>query len=345
MSSMYANELDVPAPLSERPLEWRTAPKPEPADGQILIAVAGCGVCRSNLHMIEGEWVASGVPAISPIVPGHEVTGRVAELGAGVDDFAIGEAVGVQPLWWTCERCEFCTSGREHLCHQRKITGEHVDGGYGEYMLAYAAHTYHLPEGLDIIEAAPLFCPGITAYGAVDKLAIGPGDTVAVFGLGGVGHMAIQFAALTGADVMAIGRSEDHLDVALELGASCAINSSDFSALDEVEDSADAVISFAPSDAVTEQALRVLKWGGTLVMGVPLSVSGFPFNTEKVIKTSVLGNREQMRTVLELAAQGKVRTVVDRFPMEQATDVLELLAGGKLRSRAVLENANVDVSA
>ena len=342
---MYANELDVPAPLSERPLEWRTAPKPEPADGQILIAVAGCGVCRSNLHMIEGEWVASGVPAISPIVPGHEVTGRVAELGAGVDDFAIGEAVGVQPLWWTCERCEFCTSGREHLCHQRKITGEHVDGGYGEYMLAYTAHTYHLPEGLDIIEAAPLFCPGITAYGAVDKLAIGPGDTVAVFGLGGVGHMAIQFAALAGADVMAIGRSEDHLDVALELGASRAINSSDFSELDEVEDSADAVISFAPSDAVTEQALRVLKWGGTLVMGVPLSVSGFPFNTEKVIKTSVLGNREQMRTVLELAAQGKVRTVVDRFPMEQATDVLELLAGGKLRSRAVLENANVDVSA
>jgi alcohol dehydrogenase, propanol-preferring len=310
MSSMYANELDVPAPLSERPLEWRTAPKPEPDDGQILIEVAGCGVCRSNLHMIEGEWVASGVPAISPIVPGHEVTGRVAELGDGVDDFAVGDAVGVQPLWWTCERCEFCTSGREHLCHQRKITGEHVDGGYGEYMLAYAEHTYHLPEGLDIIEAAPLFCPGITA-----------------------------FAALTGADVMAIGRSEDHLQVALELGASRVINSSDLSALNEVEDSADAVISFAPSDAVTEQALQVLNWGGTLVMGVPLSVSGFPFNTEKVIKTSVLGNREQMRTVLELAAEGKVRTVVDRFPMEQATDVLELLAGGKLRSRAVLENA------
>jgi propanol-preferring alcohol dehydrogenase len=338
MSSMYANELDVPAPLSERPLEWRTALKPEPDDGQILIEVAGCGVCRSNLHMIEGEWVASGVPAISPIVPGHEVTGRVAELGDGVDDFAVGDAVGVQPLWWTCERCEFCTSGREHLCHQRKITGEHVDGGYGEYMLAYAAHTYHLPEGLDIIEAAPLFCPGITAYGAVDKLTIGQGDMVAVFGLGGVGHMAIQFAALTGADVMAIGRSEDHLQVALELGASRVINSSDLSALNEVEDSADAVISFAPSDAVTEQALQVLKWGGTLVMGVPLSVSGFPFNTEKVIKTSVLGNREQMRTVLELAAEGKIRTVVDRFPMEQATDVLELLAGGKLRSRAVLEN-------
>jgi alcohol dehydrogenase, propanol-preferring len=338
MSLMYANELDAPARLSERPLDWRTATKPEPADGQILIEVAGCGVCRSNLHMIEGEWVDAGVPAISPIIPGHEVTGHVAELGAGVADFAIGDPVGVQPLWWTCEECEFCTSGREHLCHQRKITGEHVDGGYAEYMLSYAAHTYHVPEHLDLLDAAPLFCPGITAYGAVEKLTVGAGDTVAVFGLGGVGHMAIQFAALTGANVVAVGRSEDHLRVALELGAARAINSSDLSALDQVEDSTDAVISFAPSDAVTQQALRTLKWGGTLVMGVPLSVSGFPFNLEKVIKTSVLGSREQMRSVLQLAAEGKVRTVVDRFPMEQATDVLELLAGGKLRSRAVLEN-------
>src|SRR5215213_1973104 len=267
MPAMYANELDVPAPLSERPLQWRQAPKPEPAEGQLLIEVAGCGVCRSNLHMIEGEWVDSGVPAISPIIPGHEVTGRVAEVGVGVTDFAVGDPVGVQPLWWTCEECEFCSSGREHLCHERKITGEHVDGGYAEYMISYEAHTYQVPENLDLIEAAPLFCPGITAYGAVDRLSIGAGDTVAVFGLGGVGHMAIQFAALTGAEVVAIGRSQDHLQVALELGATRAINSSDRSTRDEFEAAADAVITFAPSDVVTEQALRVLKWGGTLVIG------------------------------------------------------------------------------
>jgi propanol-preferring alcohol dehydrogenase len=208
----------------------------------------GGGVCRSNLHMIEGEWVDSGVPAISPIIPGHEVTGRVAEVGVGVTDFAVGDPVGVQPLWWTCEECEFCSSGREHLCHKRKITGEHVDGGYAEYMISYEAHTYQVPENLDLIEAAPLFCPGITAYGAVDRLSIGAGDTVAVFGLGGVGHMAIQFAALTGAEVVAIGRSQDHLQVALELGATRAINSSDRSTLDEFEAAADAVITFAPSD-------------------------------------------------------------------------------------------------
>jgi len=129
--------------------------------------------------MIEGEWVDSGVPAISPIIPGHEVTGRVAEVGVGVTDFAVGDPVGVQPLWWTCEECEFCSSGREHLCHERKITGDHVDGGYAEYMISYEAHTYQVPENLDLIEAAPLFCPGITAYGAVDRLSIGAGDTVA----------------------------------------------------------------------------------------------------------------------------------------------------------------------
>src|SRR5262249_47767989 len=152
-----------------------------------------CGVCRSNLHMIEGDWVDGGVPAISPIVPGHEVTGVVAALGGGVDGFAEGDRVGVQPLWWTCEECEFCTSGREQLCHRRVITGEHVDGGYAEYMTANAAHAYPIPDALDLVEAAPLFCPGITAYGAVGHLDVGPGDTVAVFGLGGVGHMAVQF--------------------------------------------------------------------------------------------------------------------------------------------------------
>jgi alcohol dehydrogenase, propanol-preferring len=335
---MYANELEDPAPLSESPLQWRQVAVPVPGPGQILIDVSACGVCRSNLHMIEGDWVDGGVPAISPIIPGHEVTGTVAALGDSVNGFAVGDRVGVQPLWWTCEECDYCTSGREQLCHQRKITGEDVNGGYGQAMIANAAHTYHVPDGLDLAEAAPLFCPGITAFGAVDKLDVGPGDTVAIFGLGGVGHMAVQFAALTGAEVLAVGRSADHLRVASDLGATRTINSSDPDALAGAADSVDAAVTFAPSDAVTGYALEMLKRGGTLVAGIPLSVEGLPFNKEQIIKTSLLGSRHQMRTVLELAATGKIRTVVDRFPMEQATAVLGLLADGKLRSRAVLDN-------
>jgi len=334
---MYANELDAPAPLAQQPLVWRETATPQPGPGQLLIEVAACGVCRSNLHLIEGDWVDGGVPAISPIVPGHEVTGRVASLGPEVDGFAVGDPVGVQPLWWTCEECEFCTSGREQLCHQRLITGEHVNGGFGEFMLSHAAHTYRVPENLDLVEAAPLFCPGITGYGAVKKLDVGPGQRVGIFGLGGVGHLALQFAVLTGAEVVAVARGADHLAVARELGAHETVDASVVDAGAVLEDSLDAAVTFAPSDAVTAQALRALKWGGTLVTGVPVSIEGFPFNKEQVIKASLLGSRRDMREVLRVASEGKVRTVVERFDMSRAGEALELLASGRLRSRAVVE--------
>ena len=336
---MFANELDTPAALALAPLSWRETPTPVPGPGQLLVEVAGCGVCRSNLHMVEGDWVDGGVPAISPIIPGHEVTGRVHALGLDVEGFAVGDPVGVQPLWWTCEECEFCVSDREQLCHRRVITGEHVNGGYGEYMLANAAHTYHVPENLDLVEAAPLFCPGITGYGAVSKLDVGPGQTVGVFGVGGVGHLALQFAVLTGADVIAVARNAEHRAVALELGAAEVIDASAVDAGEVLEDSLDAALTFAPSDTVTAQALRALKWGGTLVTGVPLNLEGFHFNKAQVIKASILGSRRDMNAVLRLAAEGKVRTVVDRFSMGDAATALAHLAEGRLRSRAVLENA------
>ncbi|MCR2793521.1 alcohol dehydrogenase catalytic domain-containing protein [Microbacterium sp. zg.Y625] len=339
-TDMLANEVDVPGPLAEHPMQWREAPTPQPAAGQLLIDVAGCGVCRSNLHLIEGDWVDGGVPAISPIIPGHEVTGRVAALGEGVSGFSVGDPVGVQPLWWTCEECEFCLSDRENLCHRRLITGEHVNGGFAEFMLSNAAHTYHVPEQLDLAAAAPLFCPGITGYGAVKKLDLRPGMRVGVFGLGGVGHLALQFAVLTGAQVIAVARRAEHRDVALELGAAEAIDASRVDPGAALEDSLDAALTFAPSDEVTAQALRALKWGGTLVSGVPVSVQDFPFNREQVIKASILGSRRDMNEVLRLAAEGKIRTVVDLFPMSQAERALELLAAGQLRSRAVLQNAH-----
>ena len=335
---MYAIELDAPAPLSEHPLNWREIATPEPGPGQLLIKVVACGVCRSNLHMIEGDWLDGGVPAISPIIPGHEATGMVAALGAGVMTFQIGDRVGVQPLWWTCEECEFCRSGREELCHERKITGEHVNGAYAEFMLSYAAHSYHVPESIDLVDAAPLFCPGITAFSAVSKLDLGPGKRVGVFGIGGVGHMALQFAVLTGADVIAVGRSAGHLEVATELGAAEVVDSTKVDPGEYLEDSLDAVLTFAPSDVVNAGALRALKWGGTLVAAVPLTFERFPFNKGQTVMGTILGNRAQMNEVLSLAADGKIRTVVDRFPMADAAEVLLKLTSGELRSRAVLEN-------
>lgn len=331
-----AIQLDHPATLASRPLAWRRVPTPDPGPGQLRIKVVACGVCRSNLHMIEGDWAAGGLPAISPIVPGHEVTGTVDAVGAGVEGFAIGDPVGVQPLWSTCEVCEYCRSGREQLCLQRVITGEMVDGGYAEYMISMAAHTYPVSPELDLVAAAPLFCPGITAYGAISKLNLSAGDRVAVFGLGGVGHMAVQFAIAAGAEVTAVARSAGHLQVAHELGAAHLVDASAVDPAEVLAGSMDAAVVFAPSDTVAQQALASVKRGGTVVTGVIASFGTITFADGKTIIESILGSRAQMREVLALAAAGTVRTVIDTFPLRDAQDVLGLLADGRLRSRAVL---------
>lgn len=333
---MKAVLLDAPAPFDQNPLRITDMPTPEPGPGQVLIRVSACGVCRSNLHMIEGEW--PGVPTFTPIVPGHELVGRVAGVGEGVTSFAEGDRVGMQPLWSTCGRCEYCLTGRDPLCRTKEITGETVHGGYAEYVLSVADHTYLLPDGLDDAEAAPLFCPGITAYGAVAKAGLGPGRTVALFGVGGVGHMVLQMAVLQGANVTAVSRGKEHLDLASELGASRGLDATaeDPGQVLAAEGGVDASIVFAPSSTSMRQALQATKPGGTVVVGVNVEVGGLPFAEEKTIVGSLLGNRQQMREVLDLAAAGRLRSVVETFSLDQATEALGRLKSGSIRARAVL---------
>jgi alcohol dehydrogenase, propanol-preferring len=335
---MKAVVLHTPAPIEEHPLEVVEIETPTPGRGQVLMRVAACGVCRSNLHMIEGEWVASGVPTKSPIIPGHEVVGTVTEVGEGVTELTPGDRIGVQPLWSTCGRCEYCLDGRDQLCQSKEIGGETVDGGYAEYMLANAAHAYALTDGLEFAQAAALFCPGITAYGCVLKVGPMPGKTVAVFGIGGVGHMVVQFAKLFGADVVAVSRGSEHLALAEDVGASRLVDSTKEDAGDVLgrEGGVDASIVFAPSNAVVEQAIRATKPGGTVVTGVNVDVGAFPFAVERRLVGSLLGSRQQMRTVLELAAAGKVGVVAETFPLEGAEEALVRLKAGEIRARAVL---------
>ena len=337
MSKMHAQLLAKPAAITTHPLAWSEIDKPTPGPGQILIKVAACGVCRSNLHMIEGDWLPD-VPAFSGIIPGHEVTGIVAEIGPDVTNLALGDHVGVSPLWSTDGTCEFCESEREMLCHAREITGETVNGGYAEYMLATAAQTFLLPDNLDLVDAAPLFCPGMTAYSAVNRLNIKDGSKIAIFGPGGVGHMAIQFAKLAGAEVTVVGRTQAHLDVALEVGADHIINSSDISKVEAIFDTMDGALIFADSDMVAEWAFKTIKWGGTLVNAVPLHLKEIHLNMGKRIEGTILSTNEEMRQVIKLAAEGKIRTVTERFPMAEADKALTLLSEGKLQSRAVLYN-------
>lgn len=333
---MKAALLDATAPIEKAPLRVTDRDRPTAGIGELVLEVASCGVCRSNLHMIEGDW--PGVPSQFPIIPGHEVVGTVAEVGAGADGFSVGDRVGVQPLWSTCGTCEYCMSGREQLCQSKEITGETVDGGYAQFMLSKAAHTYHLPDALDFADAAPLFCPGITAYGSVSKANLSPAKRAAVFGVGGVGHMAIQFAALYGADVVAVSRGSQHLEVARELGASWTVDSTDGDAGSVIaaKGGVDASFVFAPSDAVFQQAMEATKPGGIIVVGVNINVGPLPFATEKQVVGSLLGSRRQMQEVLEIAAAGKIRAICEPYPLDEANEVLARLKNGQIRARAVV---------
>ncbi len=330
--------LDRTAPIDTHPLHLVEVAVPSPGRGEVLIRVAACGVCRSNLHMIEGDWVRNGVPAKLPIIPGHEIVGRVTALGDGVESFSVGDRVGVQPLWSTCEKCEYCLTGREELCQSKEITGETVDGGYADYLVAKERHAYLVPESLSDAEAAPLFCPGITAFNAVSKAHLAPGKTLAIFGYGGVGHMIQQLAQLAGAAVTVVARSAQHIALATRLGAARTIDVS-VNPADEAlraDGGVDAAILFAPSSALLKQAIRGTKPGGIIVVGAFADVGELPFVEEKTVVGSLLGSREQMRELLRLAASGKVHAVVESFPLDRVDEALNQLKREEIEARAVV---------
>jgi len=334
---MKAVLLENPGPIEGSPVRLTDVDTPEPGTGQVLIRVTACGVCRSNLHMVEGDWLP-GNPAFLPIIPGHELVGTVESLGTGVSTFATGDRVGVMPLWSTCMRCEFCLTGREQLCQSKHITGETVHGGYAEYVLTVAEHTYAVPDNVSDAEAAPLFCPGITAYGSVAKAQLSPTRSVAVFGIGGVGHVVLQMAALHGGEVVAVTRSQEHRDLALEVGATRVVDASDGDPGEVLakQGGVDATIVFAPSSASVRQALAATKPGGTVIIGVNADVGALPFADEKTVVGSLLGSRFEMQQVLRLASEGKLRTVIETYGLDEAQEVLRRLKDGKVRARAVL---------
>jgi len=334
---VHAVVLRAPGTLESGVVQPAELPDPVPGPGEVVLEVTACGVCRSNLHMIEGDWVRYGVPAFTPIVPGHEVVGRIVSVGPEAGGVAVGDRVGVQPLWSTCGRCLYCLGGRDQLCQTKHITGETVHGGYARLMLATAAHVHPLPDELDDVEAAPLFCPGITAYNAVEKAGPRPGTTLALFGVGGVGHMVIQLAALAGAEVYAVARSAEHLALAEELGAH-PVDAGSGDAVGALlgVGGMDAAVVFAPADAVVHQAIAAVRPGGTVVLGVHADVGALPFADEKRVVGSVIGSRRQMREVLALAAAGKIRAHCERYPLDDAALALGRLKRGEVRARAVL---------
>jgi propanol-preferring alcohol dehydrogenase len=316
-------------------MSYGDVPDPRPREDQVLIRIKACGVCHSNLHMIEGEFKVFGIPAKLPIIPGHEITGVVEEVGRDVRGFEAGERVGVQVLYESCRTCEYCLTGNENLCLERQTTGETVDGGYAEYIAAPYDFVYRLPDKLGFEEAAPLFCPGVTAYRAVRRAGIRFGQKVAIIGIGGVGHMSLQFARLSGAEIAAVDRSEAQLSLARELGAEHVLLSEQVEDFVRENGKFDIVMVHAPSQKAVDQAARIVKRGGTILMAVLGQVEVI-FPDEIKIIPSVIGSRQDMKETLKIASTGKIKVKYTTYKLNEAEQVLMQLKKGQIIGRAVL---------
>jgi propanol-preferring alcohol dehydrogenase len=325
---MRAMLLDAPG----RPLRAADLPRPEPAAGQLLLRVRACGVCRTDLHVADGELR----DAKRPLVLGHEIVGTVEALGPGADRFAPGDRVGVPWLGWACGECRFCRAGRENLCDRARFTGYHLDGGYAEYTVADARFCLPLPAAYGDAEAAPLLCAGLIGHRALR--AAGDAGRVGLYGFGASAHIVAQVARHEGRRVFAFTRPGDDEGArfAMALGAAWAGGS------DEAPpEPLDAAIIFAPVGALVPAALRAVEKGGVVVCaGIHMSdVPSFPYEIlwgERVLRSVANLTRRDGEELLRLAPAVPVRTTVTPYPLERANDALADLRGGRVRGAAVL---------
>ncbi|HEX6561375.1 MAG TPA: alcohol dehydrogenase catalytic domain-containing protein [Nitrososphaera sp.] len=340
-TTMKAMVLDRCAPIETRPLKLRSIPVPQPKKrGDVLLEIEACGVCRSNLHMIEGDWKDEGSPSVLPVVPGHEVVGVVKKAGSS-KKVREGDRVGIQPLYSSCLKCDYCHSGKEHLCDDAEITGESVQGGYAEYIVANEEFVTAIPDSIDSAHAAPLFCPGITAYKAVKASEPAKGRSVGIFGVGGVGHLAVQMAKMEGARVVGISRAKKHLDLAKKLGADSTIAYQEsvdqfVKNLKKEEGLLDSAIVFAPSEKAIDAAVKSVKKGGLVVVGVVGEIPHFSAFEEKTIRGTVIGSRQDMADLVALAADRSLDVIIETHKLAEANDVLARLKHSEVEARAVL---------
>jgi propanol-preferring alcohol dehydrogenase len=333
--AMRAMVLTNPGPLDRDRLELRDLPVPEPANDQVLVKVVANAVCRTDLHVVEGE-----LPQQRPaLVPGHQIVGRIEALGPSVKELERGDRVGIPWLGSTCGQCIFCLSGRENLCEKPVFTGYHVDGGYAEYALARAAFTFRIPDPYSDVEASPLLCAGLIGYRSLRRAEVrglsGPGR-LGLFGFGSSAHIVIQVARELGHEVYVYTRGTKGQALAVELGAAWAGGGEQ---LPPVE--LDSVIIFAPAGELVPHALRSIRKGGVVVCaGIHMSpIPQFAYELlwgERELRSVANLTRRDGHEFLALVREGTVRPEVEVFPLEQANAALRGLKSGELRGTAVL---------
>jgi propanol-preferring alcohol dehydrogenase len=332
MAGMRACVLSAPAPAGTRPLELRDVAVPEPGPGEVLIRVHACGVCRTDLHVVEGELA----PRKSPVVPGHQAVGRIEKLGPGAARFRHGTRVGVPWLHRACGVCEFCLRGKENLCDAPAFTGYTVDGGYAEYLKAPEGFVYAIPEAFSDREAAPLLCAGIIGFRCLRLAGVEQGSRLGLYGFGAAAHVAIQVARHWGAEVFAFTRDERHRKLALDLGAVWAGETDG-----DPGCAMDAAILFAPAGELVPVSLRRLKKGGTVALG-GIHMSPIPsldyqlLYQERVVRSVANNTRQDGEDFLRAAAEIPIRTETQAFALEEANEALVKLKQDGVRGAAVL---------
>ena len=328
-------------PALGQPLDIRDVPVPEVRPGEVLIRVRASGVCHTDLHAAEGDWPVKPAP---PFIPGHEGVGEVAALGAGVDWLKEGDRVGAPWLHTACGRCTHCVGGWETLCESQQNTGYSVDGGYAEFVRADANYVGHVPDGVEFGPAAPVLCAGVTVYKGLKELEAKPGDWVAISGIGGLGHMAVQYAKAMGLHVVAVDVQDDKLRLARELGADLAFHAVDDDPVGELQSQmggVHGVLVTAVSNAAFGQAVGMVRRGGFLSLnGLP--PGDFPLPIFEVvlkritIRGSIVGTRNDLAESLAFAAEGKVSSHFSWDELDNINAIFDRMRAGQIDGRIVL---------
>jgi len=326
----------------KEPLVIQEVPVPTPGAGQILVKIAASGVCHTDLHAADGDWPVKPKP---PFIPGHEGVGHVAAVGVGVSHVKEGDRVGVPWLYTACGHCRHCLGGWETLCEQQQNTGYSVNGGFAEYVVADPDYVGHLPGNVSFVEIAPILCAGVTVYKALKVTDTRPGDWVVISGIGGLGHVAVQYAKAMGLNVIAVDVDDAKLELARKLGASLGVNArkADPAAFVKKEvGGARGVLVTAVSPKAFEQAMGLVGRGGTVSL-VGLPPGDFPlsiFNTVLngiTVRGSIVGTRLDLQEALDFAGQGKVKATVATERLESINDIFSRMRAGDIQGRVVID--------
>lgn len=316
--------------------------KPKPGKHQALVKLISTGVCHTDLHAMEGDWPVKPSP---PFIPGHEGIGVVEELGEDAVNFEVGELAGNAWLWSACGNCEYCRTGWETLCHQQINGGYSTDGSFGEYMLIDTRYAPKIPEGADPYEVGPVLCAGVTVYKGLKMTEAQAGNWVVISGIGGLGHLAVQYAVAMGFRVVAVDIADDKLELAKNHGAEVAINAANedpAAAVQERVGGAHAVLVTAVHEQAFGQAIGMSRRGGTIVFnGLPpgtFDVSVFDVVLNGLtVRGSIVGTRQDMVEALELYAAGKIQPTYQRRGLEELNEIFDEMRGGKIDGRVVIE--------